>query len=196
MATTLAGETGISVQRFVVYDGIGAALWAGGALILGAIFHAAVGVFLLELEDLGRYALIFMFAAIALFFAYKWWQRYRFMLQIRMARISADELRALLDADAGTVVLDVRTAEQRASRGWIPGAIHVRDIGALELDRTEGEVIVYCDCPNEASAAVLARSLKNKGFTHVRPLAGGLDAWMAQGHPVVHEMPPPELVLS
>src|SRR4030095_1125148 len=38
VATTLAGETRIPVARFALYDGIGAALWAGGGVGLGAIF--------------------------------------------------------------------------------------------------------------------------------------------------------------
>ena len=35
VATTLAGEAAIPVARFALYDGIGAALWAGGAIALG-----------------------------------------------------------------------------------------------------------------------------------------------------------------
>jgi rhodanese-related sulfurtransferase len=30
----------------------------------------------------------------------------------------------------------------------------------------------------------VARALIDRGFTLVRPLAGGLDAWMAAGYPV------------
>ena len=185
VATTLAGETGTSVRHFVLYDGIGAALWAGGAVALGAVFHTAVGALLLELESLGHYALMLLFAGIALFIALKWWQRYRFAMQIRMSRISIDELGELIEKAAGTTILDVRTAEHRAKQGWIHGAIHVRDISQLDLDLDpKKEVVVYCDCPNEASAAVVARKLKEKGFRHVRPLAGGMEAWVAQGRPI------------
>ena len=183
VATTLAGETGTSVRKFVFYDGIGAALWAGGAVALGVVFHTAVGVLLLELESLGHYALMLLIAGIALFVALKWWQRYRFALQIRMSRISIDELVELIAKDAATIILDVRTSEHRAKQGWIHGAIHVRDIADLDLDPGK-EVVVYCDCPNDASAAVVAKKLKDKGFSHVRPLAGGMQAWMAQGRPI------------
>jgi len=183
VATTLAGETGTSLRRFVFYDGIGAALWVGGAVALGVIFHTAVGALLLELESLGHYALLLLLAGIALFVALKWWQRYRFALQIRMSRISIDELGALIDEGADTTILDVRTSQNRAQQGWIPGAIHVLDISKLELN-PQSEVIVYCDCPNDASAAIVARKLKDKGFRHVRPLAGGMEAWLAQGRPI------------
>ena len=56
VATTLAGETGTQLRRFVLYDGIGAALWAGGAVALGVIFNEAVEAVLLELERLGHFA--------------------------------------------------------------------------------------------------------------------------------------------
>src|SRR6266850_3896131 len=62
VATTLAGETGTSLRRFLFYDAIGAALWAGGAVALGAVFHAAVSVLLLELENLGQYAFMLLIA--------------------------------------------------------------------------------------------------------------------------------------
>jgi len=183
VATTLAGQTGTSWRRFLIYDGIGAALWASGAVVLGSVFHEAVEALLTTLEDLGHVALLMLVAAIALFVAYKWWQRHRFLAQIRMARISTEELRTMLQAAPSTVVLDVRSDERRARSGWIPGSIHVRDIAELQA-RPQDEVVVYCDCPNDASAATVAKTLKARGFKHVRPLAGGISAWRAQGLPI------------
>jgi rhodanese-related sulfurtransferase len=40
-------------------------------------------------------------------------------------------------------------------------------------------IIVYCNYPNEATAAVIAKQLIAHGFREVRPLIGGLDAWNA-----------------
>jgi rhodanese-related sulfurtransferase len=100
-----------------------------------------------------------------------------------MARISTEELRSLLQSAPGIVLLDVRSAESRALTGWIPGSIHVRDISELKTEM-QSEVVVYCDCPNDASAAVVARKLKARGFTRVRPLSGGISAWRASGFPV------------
>ena len=187
VATTLAGETGTSWRRFLLYDAIGAALWAGGAVALGAIFHEAVGAVLDELERLGHYALIGLLVAIAVFVAVKWWQRHRFLMKIRMARITPWELNAMLRDGLSAAVLDVRTLDRRNISGWIPGSIHVPDVSALALG-TEDEVIIYCDCPNDASAAVAARALKQRGYRRVRPLAGGIGAWEAEGLPI--ERPP------
>lgn len=63
---------------------------------------------------------------------------------------------------------------------------------ALATDRHESllpvatlaALTVYCDCPNDASAAVVAKKLKELGFKRVRPLAGGIEAWQARGRPV------------
>src|SRR5262249_19711606 len=152
VATTLAGETGISLHRFALYDGIGAVLWAGGAIALGAIFHEAVAAVLLELDELGHYALGLLLAAVALFIVVKWWQRHRFMMRIRMERISAPQLDALLRSGAPVSLLDVRGTQRRIQSGWIPGSIDVPDVTGLQLD-PDAEVVVYCDCPNDASAA-------------------------------------------
>lgn len=45
-------------------------------------------------------------------------------------------------------------------------------------------IVVYCACPNDASAVVTAEKLGKGGYTRVRPLAGGIDAWAAAGHAV------------
>jgi membrane protein DedA with SNARE-associated domain/rhodanese-related sulfurtransferase len=183
VSTTLAGESGLGMRRFILYDGIGAALWAAGAIALGAIFHEAVEAVLIRLDQLGHVALLMLIAALALFVLYKWWQRHTFLQQIRMARISIDELTELLDSGSTATILDARSPERRAASGWIPGSISLRDLSELKLAPGE-EVIVYCDCPNDATAALVARQLRERGFRRVRPLAGGLEAWQARGRPV------------
>jgi len=185
VATTLAGETGTTLKRFILYDSIGAALWAMGAILLGAIFHNAVDAVLTELAHLGQYALLFLIVVVALFVAGKWWRRRRFLLQIRMARIAPAELSALLQSAARPTVLDVRTLDRRIASGWIPDSIPAPDVAGLELPR-ETVIVTYCDCPHDASAAVAARRLKEAGYARVRPLAGGIEAWRNAGLPMVH----------
>jgi rhodanese-related sulfurtransferase len=105
-----------------------------------------------------------------------------------MARISIQDLSALLESGSHATVLDARDTDRRARSGWIPGSIDVRDIAALQLN-PDDEIVVYCDCPNDASAAVMVAQLREKGFTHVRPLAGGIDAWRAHGLPLDRDRP-------
>ena len=180
VATTLAGETRIPVARFALYDGIGAALWAGGGVILGVVFHEAIDAVLDELELLGNSALLLLLVAVLVFIAAKWWQRWRFRMRIRMARISVAELVDLLRMQVKVAILDARTADRRERTGWIPGSVWVSDVEQLALEVYE-QVVVYCDCPNDATAALVAKRLHAKGVAHVRPLAGGLDAWLKGG---------------
>jgi membrane protein DedA with SNARE-associated domain/rhodanese-related sulfurtransferase len=183
VSTTLAGQAGTSWPRFLVFDFLGSVLWVSGAVILGAVFHEAVEALLNTLEDLGHFAVFLLLLALALFVAYKIWQRHRFLREIRMTRISSDELRAEMQSMPGLMLVDVRSAESRARSGWIAGSINVRDVSELQID-PESAIVVYCDCPNDASAAVIARKLKAMGFKHVRPLAGGIGGWLAMGFPV------------
>lgn len=183
VATTLAGEGRMPLPRFVLFDGLGALLWASVAVLLGALFHNAINEVLLTLEQLGRIGIALLLAALLAFIASKWWQRQRFLKEIRMARISVPELRELIDSGQPLTLLDVRPSAHRERDGWILGAQPVSDVAELNGEAT-GEVIIYCSCPNEASAAMLARQLKARGYSRVRPLAGGLDAWRAEGLPV------------
>ena len=53
-----------------------------------------------------------------------------------------------------------------------------------ELPHVGGrDVVVYCNCPNEVSAALAARVLLARGARRALPLTGGLDAWVASGRP-------------
>jgi rhodanese-related sulfurtransferase len=127
-------------------------------------------------------------AVFVAYIVYKWRQRRRFLAELRMARITVDELYTLVESGEEPVILDVRTHTARGLEPrWIPSAIHApvaeiaQRLNDLPRDR---EVIVYCACPNEASAAIVAKQLMRHGFKRVRPLYGGLDAWIAAGHPV------------
>jgi rhodanese-related sulfurtransferase len=101
-----------------------------------------------------------------------------------MARISPEGLWELKQAQQPSVILDVRTPLGRGDGGIIPGALLWSDpdrkMATLDL-APDTAVVVYCACPNDASAALVARRLIAAGFKNVRPLHGGIDAWQAAG---------------
>jgi len=106
---------------------------------------------------------------------------------LRMDRVTVDELHDLLSQKRVGKIIDVRSPTSQALTGRIPGAVTV-DFDNLRSDllavEPESEVVVYCACPNEATAARVAKALLQRGFKRVRPLAGGIDAWIASGMPV------------
>lgn len=186
VGSALAGTARTRLVPFLFFDMLGAALWAGLAIYLGSLFSSAVDDLLDVLESLGKWGMLLLGIALAAFIARRWLQRRRFLYSLRMERVSADELHRLQQAGMPLTVIDVRPAVMQAD-GRIPGAM------TLTLDqlrdpvshlRFEGEVVVYCTCPNEASAAVIAKGLMQRGVSRVRPLSGGLDAWIAAGYAI------------
>jgi membrane protein DedA with SNARE-associated domain/rhodanese-related sulfurtransferase len=189
VAPPLAGATSMRAGRFFLSSAVGASLWVGAALLVGVLLHDQIELLLPRLAGLGSAAIVLLLCLLAVYIAYKWWERYRFKRALDMARISVAELHTHLQGGGRpVVVLDVRSATvQGLQRQRIPGARHVplreMDAHAEQLPR-DRDIILYCACPNEASAAEAARILMSRGFRHVRPLRGGLDAWIAAGYVV------------
>jgi len=105
-----------------------------------------------------------------------------------MARITAEELRRKLDAGEPVVILDVRPAHALKQGGAsLPGAVHLEPDRLGQWQRQiprDRDIVVYCSCPNEVSAARVALALQHSGFTRVRPLLGGVDAWRQNNYPM------------
>jgi membrane protein DedA with SNARE-associated domain/rhodanese-related sulfurtransferase len=184
----LAGTIHLGWWRFELYNGIGAALWVGVSVAAGWIFHDELNQLIGWLRDFGIIAFGIIAGLAAGFVAAKWWQRRRFAKMLRVARITVDELQKLMGREPPPVIVDLRSPMMREQDGrHIPGARIVRldevptRIHEFPLDR---EVVFYCSCPNEASAAYAARQLVNLGYTRVRPLLGGLEAWVSAGYDV------------
>jgi rhodanese-related sulfurtransferase len=149
------------------------------------LFHAGIHELIDRLEGLGTLALQAIGVLLAGYVALKWWERRRFYKMLRVARIGVQDLRSLIDAGRHPVVVDVRSRVVRdLDPRYIPGALAM-DIGEVDARLgelpAESEIVFYCSCPNEASAAQVAKKLIGLGYTKVRPLHGGLDAWVAAG---------------
>ncbi|HUQ73539.1 MAG TPA: DedA family protein/thiosulfate sulfurtransferase GlpE [Burkholderiales bacterium] len=186
----LAGAMGMSWPSFVVLNGIGIALWAGIPIGAGMLFHDQIRRVLAALERYGALAAAVLGAALAAYIALKWWERRRFYRALRLARITVEELRGLMQRDKRPLVVDVRSdVARKADRRLVPGALL---IDPLDIESRLGDlpknrdIVFYCSCPNEASAAQVAKKLIELGYPRVRPLAGGLEAWVAAGHEVDH----------
>jgi membrane protein DedA with SNARE-associated domain len=187
ISVAMAGVTKTPALLFVLLDGIGTTLFIGAIVALGVIFHDAIASALSTLAALGAFGIGLIVGALILYVLIKWLRRQLFIRQLRMNRITVAELRKLIDDGVALVILDVRAKEDRVRDGIIPGAIaaHPEDIDPIVrgYDR-DAEIIVYCACPNEASAALAAKHLKDAGFRRIKPLLGGIDAWIDAGHPI------------
>jgi len=187
VSTAMAGAARLPYWKFLFFDLIGATLWVGVGVGIGYVFRDAIGDAIETLQSLGKWGLILLASALALYVLVKWWQRRLFIRQLRMDRVTVRELKDMMAKDRVRVILDVRSPMMQKASGRIPGA---RPIDMEKLDEsvagvpTDGEIVVYCACPNEVSAVKVAEQLKRAGFKRVRPLHGGIDAWIEEGHDV------------
>jgi membrane protein DedA with SNARE-associated domain/rhodanese-related sulfurtransferase len=193
IAPPMAGAMRIGWLRFIFLSSLSAALWVGAGLLGGILFRAQIEVFLLHLDHIGSMAVAGALILLGVYIGFKWWERRRFFRALRMARISVAELYGLIQSGAAPLIIDVRSPTARALEPhWIPGALHISlpdvDVHMRDLPR-DRDIILYCTCPSEASAARVARVLMNQGFKRVRPLHGGLDAWRAAGYTVATAPP-------
>jgi rhodanese-related sulfurtransferase len=189
VAPPMAGALGMSTLTFVGFETLAALIWAGGLLAIGAIFSAQIRDVLAVMSTLGAFALVALVVLFVIYLGVRYLRRRAFLREVGMARISVGELRELIEGGAQPVVIDVRSDVGRSlDARRIPGALGVELAGlkrplisTLPRDR---EIVLYCSCPNEASAATAARLLASHGLTRVRPLAGGLEAWIEAGHSI------------
>jgi membrane protein DedA with SNARE-associated domain/rhodanese-related sulfurtransferase len=188
IAPPLAGALRIGWLRFIFLSTLAAGLWVGAWLVAGMLFRTQIEGLLADLDHIGSMVLTAALILLGLYVAFKWWERRRFYKMLRMARVSVAELHALMDDGSAPLIVDVRSSTARALEPQrIPGALHVpleqvgQHLKDLSRDR---DIILYCTCPSEASAARVAKILMNHGFKRVRPLLGGLDAWRAAGYAV------------
>ena len=187
VATAMSGVVGAPLGYFVLYDVVGATLWASAGIALGVIFHDAVDSVFAELATLGRIGAFVVLGIFAAFLGLKWWRRHQFFQELRMSRISVEELARLREAGSALIVIDARPSASRARDGMIPGAVAFEALLEQAAGRPHaGEAVVYCACPNEATAARIAKQLITMGFHPVRPLAGGIHAWRAAGLAIEH----------
>jgi len=188
IAPPLAGAMRIGWLRFIGLSALAAALWVGAALLAGMLFKTQIERLLIRADQIGSMAFGVALVLLGAYVGYKWWERRRFYTMLRMARISVADLNELIESGSQPLIIDVRSPSARALEPrWIPGALHISlpDVGLRLKDLPrDRDIILYCTCPSEASAARVAKILMNHGFKRVRPLHGGLDAWVAAGHGV------------
>lgn len=194
----LAGAMGVPLTQFLRYDAIGGALWAGVGLLVGVLFAPQIDMIFVGMSRLGKDAAAVIGVLVIAYVAYRWWRRNSLMKTLSDARMNVDELYKLMKAEskgeAKPVIFDIRSEEKRMLDPFqIPGSVFADDRNldpiASTYDRKR-KVVIYCSCPNEVSAAWMAKKLGEMGFADVIPLRGGLDAWREAGWqvaPIVEE---------
>jgi membrane protein DedA with SNARE-associated domain len=147
-APPMAGLAGVGLGRFLVLDLAGGLLWAGAFLGAGALFHTQLEKAAGWALRLGSWLLVLLAAALAAYVGRRYYERRRFLRQVRVARITPDELKQRLDAGEEIAIIDLRHAlELAADPATLPGAIRLEP-GELSARHHEiprdRDIVVYC----------------------------------------------------
>jgi membrane protein DedA with SNARE-associated domain/rhodanese-related sulfurtransferase len=189
VALPLAGIIRMPLQRFALFDGLGVVLWVGGYIGTGYVFSNELEDVASHLAFLGRGLFAVVLAGVFLYVGWKYFNRWRFLRKLRIRRISPEELHQRMNAGEDVVVVDLRhTLEFDSEPETIPGAVHMDSAEleeAVDVIPRDREIVLFCSCPNEATAAQMALRLRNLGITRIRPLAEGLAGWRARGFPTL-----------
>ncbi|MDR3739326.1 MAG: DedA family protein/thiosulfate sulfurtransferase GlpE [Terracidiphilus sp.] len=201
LAPPIAGQNGMRLGRFLLFDGLGSLAWVGGLLTGGLLFGDALKRDPSLLDWVGRFSGALLVLGIVGFFLSRVYRRRSFMRKLVQSRLEPEELKHQLEAGEPVFIVDLRHPLELVPEPYtLPGALHVspeklaQRLGEIPRDR---DVVLYCTCPNEATAAKVAMTLHKAGIERVRPLRGGFDEWKRLGYPldeVVRPMPQPDVV--
>ena len=148
VATPLAGINGLALHRFLLYDTGGALLWILPFALLGYLFSNQLEQVVAYSARFGSVAVLVVIGALAAYIAWKYYQRRRFLRSLRIARITPEELKQLIDHGDGVFIVDLRHAiDHEAEPRTIPGALR---LPAEEFEQRgdeipkDRELVLFC----------------------------------------------------
>jgi membrane protein DedA with SNARE-associated domain/rhodanese-related sulfurtransferase len=200
LSAPVAGQAGMTYGEFVVFDGAGALLWLGTFLLGGRLFGDALKRDPRLLNWVGQFSGALLLLGILAFFIARLLRRRMLLRQMVESRLEPADLFAQIENGEEVYIIDLRhPVEQLTDPFVLPGALRIapEDLKhrAHEIPR-DRDVILYCTCPNEETAAHTAMQLLKLGVERVRPLRGGYQAWKNLGYPM-EAIPPvnPQIAL-
>jgi membrane protein DedA with SNARE-associated domain len=148
VAPPLAGIFHMRARKFLLFDGLGSLIWGFSILGTGYIFSEQIESIAEHAERLGSWLAVLVVGALAAWIIRKWFMRRKFLRDLRIARITPEELKTKLDSRAEIVIVDLRHAiDFEADPETIPGAFRI-DAKELEehSDRLphDREIVLYC----------------------------------------------------
>jgi membrane protein DedA with SNARE-associated domain/rhodanese-related sulfurtransferase len=188
LAPPVAGQNGMGFGRFLFFDSIGSALWLTTLLVIGRFFGDLLRRNPSLLDWAGRFSGALLVLGVAGFFVGRVVRRRMVIKKLVAARLEPEELKKQLDAGEQVYIVDLRhPLELLPDPFTLPGAVHFspESLAARhsEIPR-DRDIVLFCTCPSEATAAKTAMTLHKLGIERVRPLRGGLDEWKRLGFPL------------
>ena len=189
LAPPIAGQNGMAFVPFFLFDGIGASLWVGTLLLIGRFFGDALKRDPRLLNWAGQFSGALLVLGIIGFFVARILRRRLVLKKLAAARLDPEELKRQLDAGEKVYIVDLRHPLELLPEPYtLPGALHFSPESLAERHNEiprDRDIVLFCTCPSEATAAKTAMTLHRLGIERVRPLRGGYDEWKRLGFPIV-----------
>ncbi len=99
-------------------------------------------------------------------------------------QITPAAVKALIDSGTPFQFLDVRTPEEHAIAS-LPGTILVDQTVAAEIEQLPKDTMLVLHCHHGGRSQAAAEHFARLGFTDVRNMSGGIDAWSSEVDPDV-----------
>jgi membrane protein DedA with SNARE-associated domain/rhodanese-related sulfurtransferase len=203
VAAPIAGQTGMSLARFLAFDVVGSLLWGLAYLLGGYFFGDVLKRSQMMFRMVGHFAVLIVVLMVVGLIARRIWKQQSFLRSVRNLRLEPASLLEMIEAaerdgHLAPFIVDLRhPLDYLPDPRVVPGSVRVSPSeltahqNRLPRDR---DVILYCTCPSEETSAKVALQLHKLGITRVRPLRGGFEQWRDLGYPLVEYAPPPAAV--
>ena len=147
-APALSATAGIGLPQFLLFDWLGAMLWASAFAGLGLTFSKQLDRVAEVIAQLGSWSLVLIVALAVGFVAYKFYQRQRFLKEVAGVRIAPEELKSMLDAGTPVTILDLRhPLDLLPDPRTLPGALQISpeelEVRHSEITR-DGNIVLFC----------------------------------------------------
>jgi membrane protein DedA with SNARE-associated domain len=188
LTSPVAGQNGMAYPVFLFFDALGSTIWVGTLLVVGRLFGDVLQRDPSLMNWAGRFSGALLVIGIIGFFVGRLIRRNMVLKMLAGSRLEPEELKRQLEAGERVYIVDLRhPLELMTDPFTLPGAQHFAP-DALAQRHSEiprdRDVVLYCTCPSEATAAKTALTLHRLGIQRVRPLRGGYYEWKRLGFPV------------
>jgi len=142
----LAGISGMSQVRFLMFDTLGALIWICTYTLAGYLLAGQLETVFGYMERTGSWMALLAGGLLGAWIAWKFIQRQRFLRKLRVARITVEELRKRLNAGEDLMILDLRSGLENGA-GGIPGALRIPLEELLDKHQDiprDREIVLFC----------------------------------------------------
>ncbi len=147
-AAPITAVVGIPYARFAPFALAGALLWSAAFTLAGFFFSNQISRITDDLQQLGSWTLLLLIGGFLAYIGYRYFERVRFLNEVKGGRMTPQELKAKLDLNEPVTIIDLRhPLDLLPDPHTIPGALRISpdDLEArhAEISR-DGEIILFC----------------------------------------------------